>query len=100
MESPMMPREDYTDVGTIDAEDRPRRLDLTIVEALTDASHAHRFAEAYGDVQLKHNHRRGIWFVYRHPRWRPDCDGEVYPSCLGFCAAPTGGGDRDHRPQA
>src|SRR4051794_32226414 len=48
------------------------RLDPIVADALTDASHAQRFAEAYGGVELKYHHRRGLWLVYEEPRWRND----------------------------
>ena len=64
----------------------PSTHDPMIVEGLTDASHAQRFAEAYG-LQLKHNHRRDRWLVYDDPRWRPDADGQVYRLALEFVRA-------------
>jgi putative DNA primase/helicase len=60
------------------------RVEPAVAEGLTDASHAQRFAETYGGIQLQHNHRRGIWMVYRDPLWRPDADGAVYRLALEF----------------
>jgi putative DNA primase/helicase len=59
------------------------RTDPTIQEALTDASHAQRFAETYG-IELIYNHRRGAWLSYNGLLWRPDSDGYVYRKALEF----------------
>lgn len=61
----------------------PARVDPMVAEGLTDASHAQRFAEAYG-VQLKHNHRRDAWMVYDESLWRIDPNGHVYRLALDF----------------
>lgn len=68
----------------IDFGSRGERIDPTVAERLTDASHAQLFAETFGGLQLKYNHRRGIWLVYHEPRWRPDVDGHVYRLALEF----------------
>lgn len=60
------------------------RLDPAVAEALTDASHAQRFAETYGGLQVKFNHRRGHWLVHEEPIWRPDSDGAIYRLALEF----------------
>ena len=49
----------------------------------TDSAYAERFAEAYG-LDLRFNHRRTQWFVYRAGLWRPDVDGEVYRLAIAF----------------
>jgi putative DNA primase/helicase len=64
----------------------PARIDPLIGEALTDASHAQRFAESYGD-QARFNHRRGAWFLYEPPLWRPDVNGAIYRLALEFVRA-------------
>lgn len=58
--------------------------DQTVSEGLTDASHAQRFAETYGALQIKFNHRRGLWLVQSDPIWRPDTDGGIYRLALEF----------------
>ena len=62
------------------------RVDPLIAEALTDASHAQRFAETYG-VDIKYDHRRGHWLVYEDPCWRIDNDGAIYRHALKFVRA-------------
>ena len=59
------------------------RVDPLVEDGCTDASHAQRFAEAYGLV-LKHHHRRGTWVHYDNLRWRSDPDGGVYRFALEF----------------
>ncbi len=63
------------------------RLDPKIEGGLTEASHAQRFAEACGHLELKHDHRRGVWLIYEEHRWRPDRDGRVYRLALDFVRA-------------
>lgn len=58
-------------------------VDPTIVEGLTDSSHAQRFAETYG-AHLRYNHRRGVWLIFDGLRWHTDTDGEVYRLALDF----------------
>ena len=63
-----------------------RALDPAVAEALTDASHAQRFAETYG-LEVKYNHRRGQWLIYGDPIWHPDSDGAIYRLALEFVTA-------------
>jgi putative DNA primase/helicase len=69
---------------------------------LTDASHAERFAETYG-FDVKFNHRRGVWLVYREPCWRVDMDGAIYRMALDYVrgrqAAALETGDRKLKEQ-
>jgi putative DNA primase/helicase len=65
----------------------PARVDPTVAEALTDASHAQRFAETYGRIQVVHNHRRNVWLIYEEPLWRVDTDGAIYRIVLDFVRA-------------
>lgn len=58
-------------------------VDQAVAEGLTDANHAQRFAQAYG-VDVKYNWRRGMWFVYQEPIWRPDTNGGIYRLALEF----------------
>ncbi|MGB7220746.1 MAG: phage/plasmid primase, P4 family [Vicinamibacterales bacterium] len=62
------------------------RVDPLVAEALTDASHAQRFAETYGGLQVKCNHRRGngSWQIYDGSIWREDRDGMIYRLALEF----------------
>lgn len=46
-------------------------LPEAVTEGLTEAAHAERFAQAYGH-ELRYDHRRGIWVMYRDGRWRLD----------------------------
>lgn len=62
----------------------PARVDPAIEEGLTDASHAQRFADTYGGLEVKYNHRRGVWLIYDDPIWRPDTDGAIYRLALAF----------------
>ncbi|MEP7307652.1 MAG: phage/plasmid primase, P4 family [Acidobacteriota bacterium] len=62
----------------------PARVGPAIAEARTDASHAQRFAEAYGGIQVVHNHRRNNWLIFQDPLWRPDTDGAIYRLALEF----------------
>ena len=43
---------------------------------LTDAHQAERFAATYGD-DLRYDHQRSSWFVYRDHVWKQDRDGEA-----------------------
>ena len=61
----------------------PARVDPLVKDGLTDASHAQRFAEAYG-LELKYHHRLDMWLVYDDPCWRTDTDGGVYRMALDF----------------
>lgn len=61
----------------------PASVNVLVEEGLTDASHAQRFADTYG-LDLKFQHRRGVWLVYRDPCWRLDGDGAVYRLALEF----------------
>lgn len=58
-------------------------VDPMVAEALTDASHAQRFAEIYG-VDVKYNWRRGTWLVHEGHLWRADTDGRIYRTALEF----------------
>jgi putative DNA primase/helicase len=53
--------------------------------SLTDASHAERFAEVYGD-DIRYDHRRDRWLIYdqRAHRWTPDCDGQITRCVIQF----------------
>jgi putative DNA primase/helicase len=52
-------------------------------EGLTDASHAQRFAQAYG-LELVFNHRRGTWVCCDRGLWSSDADGAAYRFALDF----------------
>lgn len=72
----MMPNSTATDtIGS--------RSEMGPDEALTDAAHAERFARDYG-LKLRFNHRRGVWYYYDPPIWRPDTNGAVYRFALEF----------------
>src|SRR5688572_3982408 len=62
----------------------PARVDSAIAEALTDASHAQRFAETYGALEIIYNHRRGQWLEFDDPCWRVDTNGAIYRKALDF----------------
>jgi putative DNA primase/helicase len=68
------------------SEPMERPNDPFVTESMTDAAHAERFAEAYG-LDLRFDHRRGTYLVYRAPLWRPDADGHVYRLAIDFARA-------------
>jgi putative DNA primase/helicase len=43
---------------------------------LTDTGNAELFGQLYGD-QLRYDHRRHRWLLWRQGRWQPDVDGQV-----------------------
>lgn len=60
-----------------------RPVDPAVSESMTDASHAERFAFAFGS-ELRFDHRRDRWLVYEAQRWKPDIDGGVYRMAIQF----------------
>ena len=51
------------------------------VAGLTDAYQAERFVTENRD-RLRYDHTRRKWFVYRHPLWVPDPDGQVWRAAI------------------
>jgi putative DNA primase/helicase len=62
---------------------RPEPTFLAPDESLTDAAFAERFAVAHG-LDVRFDHRRGLYLYYDPPRWRPDEDGHLYRLAIAF----------------
>lgn len=70
-------------VVDIAGERPPIATEPTVLEGLTDAAHAERFAKDNAD-QLRYLHDRDQWLIYRDPIWRVDRDGEVQRRAIAF----------------
>jgi putative DNA primase/helicase len=71
-------REDYSDIGTLDAED--------VRDTLTEAGAAERFARLHGG-QVRYDHHQQRWLLWDLHRWQPDANAGVIRLTLLFARA-------------
>ncbi len=58
-------------------------LPSSVIDVPSESGAAIRFARLHGD-QVRHDHRRGRWLIWRGHRWMPDVDAAITRLALSF----------------